>query len=255
MKQPPFSVTNRMIGQIAEISELTGRISERKNLSKNPELRRKNRIKTIQGSLEIEQNTLSIEQVTAVINGKHVLAPPEDIIEVKNAYEIYDYMDKLDPCSADDLLKAHGVMLGGLTAEAGNYRERPVGVVDSKTGKVIHFGTLPQYVPELMDKLLMWLSESDVHPLIKACVFHYEFELIHPFIDGNGRMGRLWHTLIMSKWNPLFAWLPVESMICERQQEYYDAINYCNAVCESTKFIEFMLDTVILTLKEAIETI
>jgi len=255
MKQPPFSVTSRIIEQVAGIAELTGRITERNNLRKNPELRRINRIKTIQGSLAIEQNTLSVEQVTAVINGKHVLAPPEDTKEVKNAYEIYDHLDKLNPCSADDLLKAHGVMLGGLTSEAGMYRERPVGVVDSESGEIIHFGTLPQYVPDLMNQLFAWLSESDTHPLIKACVFHYEFELIHPFIDGNGRIGRLWHTLIMSKWNPLFAWLPVESMICQRQQEYYKTINYCNAVCDSTKFIEFMLDTVISALEEAIDSV
>ena len=255
MKQPPFTITNRIIDQISEISSLTGRITERNMLNKSPELRRINRIKTIQGSLAIEQNTLSVEQVTAIINGKHVLAPPEDIKEVQNAYEIYEHLDILDPCSADDLLKAHSVMLGDLSDEAGNYRSRPVGVVDSKTGEIIHFGTLPQYVPELMDKLLSWLAETDVHPLIKASVFHYEFELIHPFIDGNGRMGRLWHTLILSKWNPLFAWLPVESMISRNQQDYYSVINYCNNACESTRFIEFMLDIIISALNEAIETL
>lgn len=254
MKQPPFSITNKIIGQVAEIAELIGRISEKSHLNKNPMLRRKNRIRTIYSSLAIEQNILTVEQVTAVLDGKHILAPPKDIEEVKNAYEIYEYLEQLDPYSTDDLLKAHGVMMRGLVDEAGEFRSRPVGVVDSKTGEVIHFGTLPQYVPDLICQLQQWTKETDVHTLIKGCVFHYEFELIHPFSNGNGRMGRLWHTLILSKWNPLFAWLPVESMIHQKQQDYYQVINYCNNACESTKFIEFMLDSIIEALKEAIET-
>ena len=254
IKQTPFTITNGMIEKIAEIAELTGRISAVSQLCKNPTLRRKNRIRTIYSSLAIEQNILTVEQVTAVLNGKHVLAPPKDIEEVKNAYEIYEILDKLDMYSIDDLLKAHGIMMKGLINEAGEFRSNPVGVVDSKTREVIHFGTLPQYVPELVDKLLMWLKQTDVHPLIKSCVFHYEFELIHPFSDGNGRIGRLWHTLILSKWNSLFAWLPIESMIHKRQQQYYNAINYCNNACESTAFIEFMLEAIRDTLLEAIET-
>lgn len=254
IKQPPFTITNGMIEKIAEIAELTGRISAVSQLYKNPTLRRKNRIRTIYSSLAIEQNILTVEQVTAVLNGKHVLAPPKDIEEVKNAYEIYEILDKLDMYSIDDLLKAHGIMMKGLINEAGEFRSNPVGVVDSKTREVIHFGTLPQYVPELVDKLLMWLKQTDVHPLIKSCVFHYEFELIHPFSDGNGRIGRLWHTLILSKWNSLFAWLPIESMIHKKQQQYYNTINYCNNACESTAFIEFMLEAIRDTLLEAIET-
>ena len=254
IKQPPFTITNGMIEKIAEIAELTGRISAVSQLYKNPTLRQKNRIRTIYSSLAIEQNILTVEQVTAVLNGKHVLAPPKDIEEVKNAYEIYEILDKLDMYSIDDLLKAHGIMMKGLINEAGEFRSNPVGVVDSKTREVIHFGTLPQYVPELVDKLLMWLKQTDVHPLIKSCVFHYEFELIHPFSDGNGRIGRLWHTLILSKWNSLFAWLPIESMIHKRQQQYYNTINYCNNACESTAFIEFMLEAIRDILLEAIET-
>lgn len=254
IKQLPFTITNGMIEKIAEIAELTGRISAVSQLYKNPTLRQKNRIRTIYSSLAIEQNILTVEQVTAVLNGKHVLAPPKDIEEVKNAYEIYEILDKLDMYSIDDLLKAHGIMMKGLINEAGEFRSNPVGVVDSKTREVIHFGTLPQYVPELVDKLLMWLKQTDVHPLIKSCVFHYEFELIHPFSDGNGRIGRLWHTLILSKWNSLFAWLPIESMIHKRQQQYYNAINYCNNACESTAFIEFMLEAIRDILLEAIET-
>lgn len=201
----------------------------------------------------IEQNTLSLEQVTAVINGKQVLAPPKDIAEVKNAYEIYERLDELDPYSVDDLLTAHGIMTRGLVEESGCFRSRPVGVVDGQ-GKILHFGTLPDYVPGLVKELLAWVQHSDVHMLIRSCVFHYELELIHPFADGNGRVGRLWHTLLLSKWNPAFAWLPVESMIHANQQEYYEAINISNAAGNSTAFIEFMLSIIEASLIDTIRT-
>lgn len=252
-KQPPFQITNKIIDDVAEISELTGRLSAHDHLSSNPNLRRTNRIRTIHGSLAIEQNTLSLEQVTAVLNGKHVLAPPKDIAEVKNAYEIYERLDELDPYSVDDLLTAHGIMTRGLVEESGMFRTRPVGVVDQK-GHVLHFGTLPQYVPDLVVELLDWAKHSDLHMLIRSCVFHYELELIHPFADGNGRIGRLWHTLLLSKWNPVFAWLPVESIIHDHQQEYYDTINASNDVGESTAFIEFMLSVIKASLIDAIHT-
>ena len=200
--QPPFQITDTIINNVAEISELMGRLSVTSGLSANPTLRRENRIRTIHGSLAIEQNTLSLEQVTAVLNGKTIIAPPKDIAEVKNAYEIYEHLDSLNPYSAEDLLAAHGVMMRGLVEEAGMFRTRPVGVVDQK-GNILHFGTLPDYVPDSVMKLLDWAEHSTVHMLIRSCVFHYEFELIHPFADGNGRMGRLWHTLMLSKWNPV----------------------------------------------------
>ena len=252
-KKPPFEITNRMIDYVAEIAELVGRLAAVSSLSANPMLRRSNRIRTIHGSLAIEQNTLSLEQVTAVLNGKHVLAPPKDIAEVKNAYEIYERLDELDPYSVDDLLTAHGIMTRGLMEESGIFRTHPVGVVDSE-GHVLHFGTLPQYVSDLVMELLDWAKTSDVHMLIRSCVFHYELELIHPFADGNGRVGRLWHTLLLSKWNPAFAWLPVESITHDRQQEYYDAINTSNDAGESTVFIEFMLSAIKASLMEAINT-
>ena len=195
-KQPPFQITNKIIDDVAEISELTGRLSAHDHLSSNPNLRRTNRIRTIHGSLAIEQNTLSLEQVTAVLNGKHILAPPKDIAEVKNAYEIYERLDELDPYSVDDLLTAHGIMTRGLVEESGMFRTRPVGIVDQE-GHVLHFGTLPQYVPDLVMELLDWAKSSDLHMLIRSCVFHYELELIHPFADGNGRVGRLWHSLFL----------------------------------------------------------
>lgn len=249
-KKPPFEITNQMIDYVAEIAELVGKLNGTNNLTANPTLRRSNRIRTIHGSLAIEQNTLSLEQVTAVLNGKRVLAPPKDIAEVKNAYEIYERLDELDPYSVDDLLTAHGIMTRGLVEESGMFRTRPVGVVDSE-GHVLHFGTLPQYVPDLVMELLEWAKTSEVHMLIRSCVFHYELELIHPFADGNGRVGRLWHTLLLSKWNPVFAWLPVESIIHDRQQEYYDAINASNDAGESTPFIGFMLSAIKASLIEA----
>ncbi len=239
------------MADVIEIAELVGRVSVIDKISMNPTLRRTNRIQTIYSSLAIEQNTLDIEQVTAVLSGKRVIAPPKDIAEVQNAYEIYDNMDKLNPYSIDNLLKAHSVMERGLLNEAGEFRSRPVGVADSE-GNILHFGTLPQYVPKLIQELLEWTEKSEIHLLIKSCVFHYEFELIHPFADGNGRMGRLWHTLLLSKWNPIFAWLPIESIIHDNQSKYYNAINVSNNNGNSTVFIEFMLSIIKQALQESI---
>ena len=250
-KQPPFEINERIMADVIEIAELVGRVSVTDKISMNPTLRRTNRIQTIYSSLAIEQNTLDLEQVTAVLSGKRVIAPPKDIAEVQNAYEIYDNMDKLNPYSIDDILKAHSVMERGLLNEAGEFRSRPVGVADSE-GNILHFGTLPQYVPKLIQELLEWTEKSEIHLLIKSCVFHYEFELIHPFADGNGRMGSLWHTLLLSKWNPIFAWLPIESIIHDNQSEYYNAINISNNNGKSTVFIEFMLSVIKQALQESI---
>ena len=251
-KKPPFEITNTILDEIAEIAELVGHVNASLGLSTNPTLRRTNRIRTIYSSLAIEQNTLSLDQVTAVLEGKRVIAPPKDIAEVKNAYEIYEMMDSLDPYSVDDLLNAHGVMTRRLVEESGCFRSRPVGVVD-KQGNSLHFGTLPDYVPGLVVELLDWVRDSELHMLIKSCVFHYELELIHPFADGNGRIGRLWHTLLLTQWKPIFAWLPVESMIHDRQDEYYQAINRSNSEAESTAFIEFMLSAIKEALLEAVQ--
>lgn len=251
-RKPPFEITTAILDDIAEIAELVGHVNALQDLSANPTLRRTNRIRTIYSSLAIEQNTLSLEQVTAVLNGKRVIAPPKDIAEVKNAYEIYEMMESLNPYSVDDLLSAHGVMTRGLVDESGCFRSGPVGVVD-KQGNILHFGTLPDYVPGLVMELLNWVRESDFHMLIKSCVFHYELELIHPFADGNGRIGRLWHTLLLTQWKPMFAWLPVESIIHDRQDEYYQAINRSNNEAESTIFIEFMLSAMKEALMEAVQ--
>ncbi len=252
-KKPPFEITNAILDEIMEIAELVGQVNATSGLSANPMLRRTNRIRTIHASLAIEQNTLTLEQVTAILNGKRVIGPPKDITEAKNAYEIYEMMDQLDPYCVDDLLNAHAVMTGGLVEESGCFRSGPVGVVD-KLGNILHFGTLPDYVPGNTMELLDWVRDSDFHMLIKSCVFHYELELIHPFADGNGRIGRLWHTLLLTQWKPLFAWLPVESIVHDRQDEYYGAINQSNYEGESTAFIVFMLSAIKEALLEAVQT-
>ena len=252
--KPPFEITEKIISDIIEIGELVGKVNINNQLTTNPPLRRSNRIRTIYSSLAIEQNTLDIDQVTAVLSGKRIIGPPKDIAEVQNAYEIYECMDTLSPYSTDDLLKSHYIMVKGLVSEAGRFRSRPVGVVDSNAN-ILHFGTLPDYIPNLIYELLEWVKTSNIHMLIKSCVFHYEFELIHPFADGNGRIGRLWHTLLLSKWNPVFAWLPIESIIHDNQKAYYEAINTSNNNGESTIFIEFMLTVIKQALLEASEYI
>ena len=249
MKNPPFEITKSILMDATEISELVGSLSTGK-LSSSPILRRTNRIRSIQGTLAIEQNSLSVDQVTAVLNGKRVIAPPRDIAEVRNAYAVYETMEELDPYSVESLLTAHGIMMRGLIDEAGVFRSGSVVVADSK-GNILHMGTLPRYVPESVERLLDWVKDSDLPMVIKSSVFHYEFELIHPFADGNGRIGRLWHTRLLTEWNPLFAWLPVESIIHDRQREYYDAINASNNAGESTVFIEFMLSAIKTALLEA----
>lgn len=248
---PKYKLNNKMVSLVADISRIIGSVSALSNFDKNPKLRRANRIRTIHDSLAIEQNTLTLEQVTSVLNGKMVIAPPKDIQEVKNAYEIYELLDTLDPYSVDDLLKAHGVMTSGLVEGSGAFRTKPVGVVDSKSGEVIHVGTLPAYVPKAVEDLLQWLKNDDTNDIIKSCIFHFEFESIHPFLDGNGRTGRLWQTLILSKVDPILAYLPVESMIYKKQDEYYQAINDSDYAGESTEFIIFMLETIKEALVEA----
>ncbi len=252
-KKPPFEITNEILEQIAQIAELVGHVNTVMGKSLNPTLRRSNRIRSIYSSLAIEQNTLSLEQVTAVLDGKRVLAPPKDIAEVKNAYEIYEMLDSLNPYSLEDLLNAHAVMTRGLVEESGCFRSRPVGVVDGQ-GNILHLGSLPDYIPGLVRELLDWTRSSDCHMLIKSCVFHYELELIHPFADGNGRIGRLWHTLLLTQWKNVFAWLPVESIIHDRQEGYYRSFNESNLLGESTPFITFMLSAIRQALEEAAQT-
>lgn len=237
--EPPFTMTGEITNLIVEIGELVGAITTHEAMNPNPVLRRESRIKTIHSSLAIEQNTLSLDQVTDVIDGKRVLGPPQDIHEVKNAYEAYERAASLDPYNLKNLLIAHRIMMNGLVKEAGRFRSGNVGVYAGD--QLIHAGTPANYVPELMEQLFSWLKESKYHPLVKSCVFHYEFEYIHPFQDGNGRTGRLWQSLILQKWKDIFAWLPVETLVFENQEKYYKALQSANNAGESTVFIEFML--------------
>lgn len=245
---PPFHLTDEIAELSIEIGELIGMVSVNAGLSPDPRLRRENRIRTVYSSLAIEQNTLSLDQVTDVIDGKRVLGPPKDIREVKNAYEAYERMNEFDPCSMEDLLTVHGLMTRDVTPESGRFRSGNVGVFQN--GQLIHAGTPAAYVPEVMEQLFSWLRESTQHPLIKSCIFHYEFEFIHPFADGNGRTGRFWQSLILQRWKPIFAWLPVETLIHERQAGYYEALNAANSQGESTAFVAFMLLVIRDALKE-----
>lgn len=240
--KPPFTMTEEITNLVIEIAEMTGMIALTDNFSKNPTLRGENRIHSIHSSLAIERNSLTIAQVSDVIDGKRVLGSPKDIREVQNAYDAYDMLVKLNPYSIKDLLTAHKIMMLGLVKEAGIFRSGGVGVYAGED--LIHAGTPPQYVPDLISELFRWLQESTLHPLIKSCIFHYEFEFIHPFTDGNGRTGRMWHTLILAKWKEFFLWLPIETLIHEQQEDYYEAINAANTNGESTVFVKFMLEII-----------
>ena len=240
--RPPFEITAKAINLISEISEKIGIITA---LSDNPfhvELRKKNRIQTIHSSLAIEQNTLSIEQMTAIIEGKRVLGAPNEIQEVKNAVQAYNLLLELNPYEENDLLRAHKLMMSDLVDRNGKYRSEGVGIFDGN--EVVHVAPPADNVPFLMADLFSWLKNSSEHPLIKSCVFHYEFEFIHPFPDGNGRMGRFWQTVILKEWKPVFAWIPVETLVKEHQAEYYAALTSSDKDADSTSFIDFMLEII-----------
>lgn len=225
-----------------DIAESVGSLGPNSKLSTNPTLHRKLRISTIYSSLLVEGNELSLDQVTAIIDGKRVLGNQNDIREVENARNAYDMLPDLDPLSLDDLLLAHKAMMTGLVPEAGRFRSKNAGVFEGE--RLIHAGTPAKYVPSLMDALFSWLARSDMHPLLRSCVFHYEFEFIHPFADGNGRTGRLWHTLMLSKWRRALAWLPVESVILKRQQDYYRAFSEAESKGECGPFVTYMLEAI-----------
>lgn len=249
--QPPFTMTEEITNLIVEIGEYVGVITTYDAMRQNPILRRENRIKTIYSSLAIEQNTLTLDQVTEVINGKRILGPPQDICEVKNAYEAYERVSSLDPYSIKNLLLAHRIMMKGLVKDAGSFRSGNVGVYAGTA--LIHAGTPAKYVPDLMKQLFTWLKQSKYHPLVRSCIFHYEFEFIHPFADGNGRMGRLWQSLILQRWKEVFAWLPVETLVYENQNEYYNILQKADNAGDSTEFVEFMLGMIRNALKEISE--
>ena len=239
--QPPYTITNQMLSYVASISEKIGRITLISNMEKKPHLRKNNRIKSIHSSLRIEANSLTLNQVRDVINGKIVLGEQREIQEVKNAYCAYGKIAEINPYSIRDLKKYHGIMTKYLEEQSGDFRRGEEGVFHGD--ECIFMAPPAQYVPQLMEELFAWMKEvaREIHPLILSSIFHYEFVFIHPFSDGNGRMARLWHTAILYRWKPIFEYIPIESQIEKFQDDYYEAIAKCHVAGESTLFIEFML--------------
>ena len=246
--KPPFSITDRITNLISEISEQIGMINVLHGANVNPHLRKENRIRTIHSSLAIENNSLSLEQVTAIIEGKRILGNPNEIREVKNAYAAYELMLTLDPSSVSDLLKAHKLMMDGLVSENGKFRSSGVGIFNGTV--LVHMAPPAEFVEKHIRNLFDWYQHSEMHPLIKSAIFHYEFEFIHPFSDGNGRMGRMWHSLLLGNWKELFFWLPIEELIQSRQKDYYDALGAADRSSDSAVFVELMLEIIHDSLQE-----
>lgn len=249
---PPYTISNRMLELVSDISEKVGKISSHKELESKPHLRRNNRIKSIHSSLKIEANSLSLSEVRDVINGHLVLGDQKEIQEVKNAYEAYKKIPEINPTSISELKKIHGIMTYRTVNESGVFRQGEEGVFSGD--KCIFIAPPPHMVSGLMNDLISWMKRSEgvVHPLILSAVFHYEFVFIHPFADGNGRMARLWHTVILYQWRNIFEYIPLESQIERFQTEYYDAIAQCHVNGNSDVFIEFMLDMIDQILDEVI---
>lgn len=239
--KPPYTITEKAADYLAKIVETVTRLEFGTGFKRDIKLHRENRVRTIHSSLAIEGNSLSLGEVTAVIEGKMVAGKQTEIKEVKNAYEAYDKIMTFDPYAIGDFLKAHQLMTDGLIKESGKFRGGDVGVFDSDVA--IHIGARPQYVPQLMEELFGWAKESELHPVLKSAILHYEIETIHPFADGNGRMGRLWQTLILAKWNDIFAWIPMESVLYQNRPEYYQAIENARQANDSGVFIEFTLSS------------
>ena len=241
---PPYTVSDEAVNLIAEISAAVERFDIEVSGVKGLRLRKTNRIKTIRGSTAIEGNTLTEEQVTAVLEGKKVVAPQREIGEVLGAAAAYEAIESVDPCKVKDLLKVHRLMMGGLVDGAGAFRSRQVGVIDG-AGNVVHMAPPPAQVPKLVKDLFKWLNDSGAHPLVKSCVFHYEVEFIHPFADGNGRTGRYWQTAILGKWRNAFYAAPIENIVWENQSGYYLAIHRSSLLGNSGPFIDFMLQRIL----------
>ena len=245
---PPFTVSSRAVSLVAEISAQIERYAIRLEQTDGLRLRKANRIKTIHSSLAIEGNRLSESQVHDILEGKQVVAPPREIQEVRNAIRTYELYPSLNPFDVKDLLKAHGVMMEALIDNPGHFRSGEVGVFEN--GKCIHLAPPAQRVPELMSDLFAWLEHAPDHLLIRSCVFHYEFEFIHPFSDGNGRMGRLWQSLILGRLNPVFEHLPIENLVYANQKSYYEAIGSSTQQTDCSPFIDFMLNEILNALKK-----
>lgn len=249
--KPPYEISSEILKYISSISEKIGEVNAKYLIKTNPTLRKQNQIKTIQSSLSIEGNTLTEEQITAILENKRVVGPEKDILEVLNALEVYKNIRQLKPESEKDFLKAHNLLLQKLINEPGRYRKQGVGIV--KGSKVEHIAPSFENVPYLMKDLFEYLKDKSELTLIKSCVFHYEMEFIHPFLDGNGRMGRLWQTLILIQEYPIFEFLPFETLISKNQNEYYKALSISDKEGKSTKFIEYMLMIIDCSLTDLLE--
>lgn len=250
--KPPYEITNTILKLVSSISEKIGEVRSAHLIKPPTELRKKNRIKTIQSSLEIEGNTMTVEQITDLVNNKRVLAPQKDILEVKNAIKVYAMLHDFDTNNLDSLCTAHGILMNGLLDSPGQLRKTSVGIV--KGENVAHIAPPGDMVYPLMKDLFKYLKSDSNLLLIKSCVFHYEFEFIHPFLDGNGRMGRLWQTMILKDYSPVFEFLPIETLIKERQQDYYNVLGKSDMQGSSTSFIEFMLEIINLALEDLLST-
>jgi len=253
--KPPFTISNRMLELVASISEKVGKVSNHRELESRPHLRRNNRIQSIHSSLKIEANSLSINEVRDVIDGQSVLGIQKEIQEVKNAYRAYAEIENIAPYSVSDLIRIHGIITNNTIDESGKFRTGNEGVFSGDT--CIFLAPPPDMVPKLIDRLFDWMekAKTTIHPLVLSAVFHYEFVFIHPFSDGNGRMARLWHTVLLYNWRNVFEYIPLESQIEKYQSEYYDAISKCNSVGNSDSFIEFMLSMIDKVLDEVLEQI
>lgn len=248
---PPFNITPKVLDLVSLISEMVGKLEVLAPTAITPTLRKANKIKTITGTLAIEGNTLGIEKVTAILEGKRVMGSMREIAEVNGAIKVYDKLSTFDYKKLDDLLLSHKMLMEEILNNAGSFRSSNVGV-GGEDG-VVHVAPPHGHVSGLMQELFTWLSTSDIHPLIKSSVFHYEFEFIHPFVDGNGRIGRLWQSLILYEWKSIFSAIPIESVIKETQQEYYDALETSGTMGESTPFIEFMLEAILKACEDELE--
>lgn len=250
---PPLTLTPALLSQVAGIAEALGHWSARQDSQPSPRLRRENRIHTIQASLAIEQNSLSVEQVSALFDGKRVVGPARDIQEVRNAIAAYEALARWNPTDRAHLLEAHGLLMAGLIDAPGRFRSGGVGIY--RGDQLVHMAPPASRVSGLVDDLLKWLATSDWHPLILSCVVHYELEFIHPFADGNGRLGRLWQTLILSHWNPLLAWLPIEEVIRSRQQAYDESLGQADQQGDLQPFVTYQLEAIHEALRSEIDAV
>ncbi len=252
--KPRFTVTAKILNDVMRITEILTRNGLSRAGTGLPHLRRVNRLRSLHSSLSIEGNSLSLDDVSAIIDGRIVKAPRDEIQEVLNSHDAYESMDSFDPFRVEDLLNAHGIMINGLIGNAGSFRTEDEGIFD-KDGNCVHIAPNPKFVPTMMENLLEWTRTSDYPMIIRSCVFHYEFEYIHPFEDGNGRIGRLWQTLLLSKYDESFKWIPIESLIRVHQKRYYDAITISNESSDCTAFVEFMTGAILEALMESTEAI